>query len=218
MLLPAFRILLEAAAQQTLDASRRRAWKARKVRLLGEDLCERLGGAAAAKRGAAREQLVQHDAERPDVGLASDRFAASLLRAHVCRCAHGRTGLRHHRHRGCRIGRRLDRLGQTEVQDFDEAVGCEADVGRLEIAVQDAQVVRRFERFRQLKGDPKRLADRQGARDQPVGERATLDELENQEPRTVGLFDSVNRSDVRMLQCRKEPGFAVESGESIRIA
>ena len=50
------------------------------VRLALDDGGERLRVACAGERGAAREHLVQHTAEGPDVGPLVDRLAARLLR------------------------------------------------------------------------------------------------------------------------------------------
>ena len=100
----------------------------------------------AGERQLAVQRLVHRDAEgelvRPCVG----RPGLVLLRGHVRRGPEQRAGLgdrqgvaerRHDRPR--RRVRRLDRRGrQAEVGDPDPAVGRDEDVGRLEVAVDDA--------------------------------------------------------------------------------
>ena len=56
--------------------------------------------------------------------------------------------------------RRFQRLGQAEVQHLHGAVRPHLDVGGLQIAVNDALLVRRFERFGDLLRDRQRLVDR----------------------------------------------------------
>ena len=56
--------------------------------------------------------------------------------------------------------RRTERLGQPEVEDFHCAVGPDLDVRRLEIAMDDALLVRGFKSFRDLFRDRQRFVDR----------------------------------------------------------
>ena len=98
-----------------------------------------------AKRGSPREHLVEHAAERPDVGALVDRLPARLLRAHVgggpedqpfARAAdRHRRRLRRDPVAGVVTG---DRFRQAEVEHLHDAVGRDLDVGRLQIAVDDA--------------------------------------------------------------------------------
>ena len=71
---PAIGVLLEAAPEQRLHARRHAA----PVRLLVEHRADRVGHAVGGKRRSARHHLVQHDAERPDVGA---RSSVSVPRA-----------------------------------------------------------------------------------------------------------------------------------------
>ena len=59
---------------------------------------------------------------------------------------------------------RLHRLRQPEVEHLDRAVGADLDVGRLQIAMDDALLVRGFERFGDLPRDRERLVERKRAR------------------------------------------------------
>ena len=67
-------------------------------RVFGRDHRAHLGQALAAKRGLARDRLVEHGAERPDVGAVVDLLRRlELLGRHVRRRAHDRRRLRESR-------------------------------------------------------------------------------------------------------------------------
>jgi len=66
-------------------------------------------------------------------------------------------------------------FGQPEVEDFDEAVGRDHNIGWLEIAVDDAALVRRVECIDDLPGDRQHLSDRQSGGAKPVGNRRPFD-------------------------------------------
>ena len=82
------------------------------------------------------------------------KSSASLLRRHVSGGAENRSGLCADAD-GWRIRNVfarwlvLKRLGQSEIEDLNFAIGSELDVGRLQVAVNDALLVRFFE----CKGD-----------------------------------------------------------------
>ena len=60
-------------------------------------------------------------------------------------------------------------LRESEVQHLDRAVLAHADVGRLQIAMDDAERVRGVERLGDLPGHVERLVDRQRASRDPRG-------------------------------------------------
>jgi hypothetical protein len=64
-------------------------------------------------------------------------------------------------------------------------------VGRLQVAVNDALCVGRFERLRDLPGDRERLVDRDRAFGHAVGERWPFDQLHDQGGHAVRSFQSV---------------------------
>ncbi len=75
--------------------------------------------------------------------------------------------------------RRTECLRQAEVEDLDDTGRRDLDVGRLEIAVHDAFLMRRLERV----GDLSRVLERLGHRDRsprdPLRERLAFDEREH---------------------------------------
>ena len=81
------RVLLETALDQSPDTRRRV-----RRRTLQSGSCSRIAATVsevglASKRRAAGQHLIQHAAERPDVGSLVDRLSSRLFRAHVGGCA-----------------------------------------------------------------------------------------------------------------------------------
>ena len=113
--------------------------------------------------------------------------------------------------------RGFQRLGEAEVQYLHRAVGPQLDVRGLEIAVDDALLVGRFERLRDLPRDRRRFVDRNRSVFEPIGERRSVDELEHEGLHVVRLFEAVNRGDVRMVERREQLRFTLEAGEAIGI-
>ena len=73
----------------------------------------------------AGDELVEHDAERPDVDRAAGRCAVPALGRHVGRRS------------GPVVGRRAGEPGEAEIDDPDAAVAREDDVVGLEIGVDE---------------------------------------------------------------------------------
>ena len=95
----------------------------------------------------------------------------------------------------------LDPLGQAEVGDVRLALGVEQDVGRLEVAVQDAPLVGVVHRLGRLGHQPRpRPSGRPCTVGEPVGEAAALDQLHAEVVLAVVLADLVDRHDVRVVE------------------
>ena len=123
----------------------------------------------AVEQAPAGQHLEQDDAEGPDVGAPVDRLAPRLLGGHVGGRAEDEAG----RGAGLGEGRRLRQvgpdwrpsrvagpgLGETEVEHLDLPVRRHLDVRRLEVAVDDALLVRLLERLGDLLRDGDRLVD-----------------------------------------------------------
>ena len=53
---------------------------------------------------------------------------------------------------------------------------------------------------------------------QPIRQRRPFDELEHERSHAVGLFDAVNRPDVRVIERREQPRFPLEPRQPLGIA
>jgi hypothetical protein len=95
-------------------------------------------------------------------------------------------------------------FGETEVEDFDGAIGAELDVAGFEIAVDDAFFVGGFEGVGDLAGDVEGFVAGDGALAKALGERGAFDEFHDE---VVGA-DVVEVADVRMIEGGDEAGFA----------
>ena len=112
---------------------------------------------------------------------------------------------------------RRQRLGETEVQHSHRAVVFHFDVGGLEIAVDDALLVRGFEGLGDLARDGQRLRERDRAAGKPMGQVLAVDQLHDEGMQPALLLEPVNVRDVRMVQRGKRAGLALESREAVRI-
>ena len=80
---------------------------------------------------------------------------------------------------GASLGR-FHRLRQPEVEHLYRAVGSHLDVGGLEVAMDDALLMRRFQRLRDLLRDGQCLVDRNRALCNAVGEGRPLDQFHDE--------------------------------------
>ena len=63
----------------------------------------------------------------------------------------------------------------------------------------DAAVVRRFEAVGKLASDARHFVERHRTLGKPVGERDTVDELQNKRRDVAAFFDAVDGADVRVV-------------------
>ncbi len=116
----------------------------------------------------AADHLVEHDTEREDVGTLVDGAAIELLGSHVARRADHDTGVGRGRRHGVLVReidggsllRRARQLRDPEIEDLGATLGGQEDVVRLDVAMDDARVVRRGEPARDICGDLDRLTER----------------------------------------------------------
>ena len=186
---PARGVFQQAASQEAPDA----VWRFRRepapVRFVGQDRRHGIRERGPLKRGPSGQHLVEHTSERPDVRAPIDVQAARLLRTHVSRGTEHQVRLRYLqvRRAGSVRGGRGPHLGDPEIQNLHRAIRAYGDVRRLQVAVDQILSVRGVESGGDLPGDPDGIAGWERAPANPLCERVTLDELENQGMNTVGV-------------------------------
>ena len=98
---------------------------------------------------------------------------------------------------GISVRTRVQRLRQSKIQHLHRPVVLHLHVGRLEVAVDDALLMRRFQRLGDLLRNRQRLIQRYRPLRDPVSERRAFNQLQHQRPRPLGLLDAVDGGDVR---------------------
>ena len=115
-----------------------------------------------------------------------------------------------HRRR-LRVGRRDGlQLRHAKVEELRTRPG-QHDVGRLEVTVHDAAPMRMVERFGNLDRVAQNLIRRQGTVRQAAGNGFAFQQFHDEVGAAVLFADVVERADVRVIQARDGPGFALES-------
>ena len=229
---PLLRLALEAAAEQRAERGRSRRRQRGPVDLLAQDRSQRVAHGLALEEPLAAQHLEEHDSEGPDVGPLVDRAAAGLLGGHVAGGAEDQAGggagvgeRRGLRQVGRRSGRRVAApgLGEPEVEHLDLAVRRDLHVRGLQVAVDDAFLVRFLERLGDLACDLDRLLGRDRSAPEPLREVLAEHELHGEEAdgagRAVGphLLEREQPGDVRVRQRRQQLGLALEALEPRRV-
>ena len=80
--------------------------------------------------------------------------------------------------------------------------------------MEDALAMRRIERIAELNRDVDHHVQRQRLALDAVLERSPLEQLHHDEVPTFALVDAVYRTDVRVIQRRRGPGFALQPLQS----
>ena len=111
----------------------------------------------------------------------------------------------------------LHRLRQPEVQHLHGAVLADFDVGRLQIAMDDPLLVRRFEGFGDLLRDRQRLVKRDRSARDALREILALDQLHHEGLHAVGVLQPVDRGDVRMIQRGEDFRFALKARQAVGV-
>ena len=107
----------------------------------------------------------------------------------------------------------LESLGQAEVGDLGDAVGAEQDVGRLEVAMNDAGLVGCVHCHDERHHPFRPPARRQRRPFQLVGQATSLEQLEGHIWRGVVFADVVNLQNIRVAQAGHGFGLDLEPGD-----
>ncbi len=190
------RILRQRAAENRLErfgsAEWQRGWMgARYVRNQVVVRC-------ATKRCFASEHLIENRAEAKDICTGVHGCATSLLRRHIARRAQNRSR--------CRVvvsiatGQPLGKLRDAEVDHFHPSIGTDNDVLRLDVAMNDAGSVCRFQRLRDLDDDIESLGARESAAVEDLAKGFALNEFRNQEVTALEMAELENGQQVGLIE------------------
>ena len=189
-------------------------------------LGERLGlakenGADDVRRGGALERrlpgqhLVQEDPQRKQVRSRIDVAAARLFRGHVVEGAHDDAvaGLDEPRRGVVILGEALTarELCQAEVQDLHVAVDTDHHVFGLQVAMDDAGLMRGGDGLGNLHGDGERVWGVEAAALEHGPQRDAVDELRGQELHLAVVADVVHGEDVGVIERRDRARLPLES-------
>jgi hypothetical protein len=178
----------------------------------------RLDRVGAAERPIPARHLVEHDAEREQIGSRVHGLAAHLLGRHITDRAQDRS-------LGClRRGGRVDavsfggsQLGDPEVEDLHASVARAEQVLRLEVAVGDAFGVRGGERLGDLRPQLDHLARRKRSACEPLAQRLTLEQLADDVGDAAFGADVEDVEDPGVLQRAGGARLDLEALERVRI-
>ena len=173
--------------------------------------------------------LVEHDAEREQVGSRVERLSTRLLGRHVGDRPDRRAGRRERLVRDLGRPKRgfgdlaglvasLDRLGEAEVQDLGLPALRHEYVGGLDVPVHDSLGVCGLQRVGDLHREPQKLAGGQGPPVDVLLQRLAFQQLGRDEEPAVDLVDVVDGADVRVVQCRGRPRLAPEAFEGVAVS
>ena len=179
---------------------------------------QKLSGGISRERRAAGAHLVKRDAEREEIGARVDLSTERLLGRHVCgRSQCGAKAVSELLPLQVRLlpgGREFlegYHFGQTEVQDLGDAAFDNEDVCRLDVAVDDALLMRRFEGVRDVDGDFDHSIDGKRAFLNQLFQRPAIQELHGDEGTAAFFGDLINGADVGMIQRGSRTRFAPET-------
>jgi hypothetical protein len=103
------------------------------------------------------------------------------------------------------------------VDSTDRTIRRQLDVRRLQVAMNDAAIVGGVERQCNLPGNGNRFTPRDRAKRDPLSERRTVHEVQDQRPGVSRFLDPIDRGDVRVIQRREEVGFACEASQTLVV-
>ena len=151
----------------------------------------------------AGEHLVKQDAEAVQISAGVYVLAANLLWTHVARSADGQAGAGH-------PGGAAQGFGDAKVGQHRAAVFAEQDILRLDIAMNNAAMVRVVQGFGDGAGHRHRLFQRQTLADALL-QRAAGQILHRQIINALVRGDVVDRDDMRIAELGDDPAFPQET-------
>ena len=161
------------------------------------------------ERPLAREHFIQHQAQRINVAAHGDFFSGQLFGRHV-----GRSAAAHFV--------AADVVGdsrQAKIGDHDLAAAVEHDVGRLQVAMQNALGVGRGQSGAKLARDVERFVRRQPAdAPQQRSQVFAIDVLHGEKCLAVDFADVVHAANIGMGNPPRDPHFVAKAFEQAFVA
>ena len=111
----------------------------------------------------------------------------------------------------------IDAFGQSEIEQLHETRRRHLDVGRLQIAMNDPLPMRHLQGVCDLHRDRDGILDGERTLQQPLGERRSVDQFKYQGGHSVDALEAIDGADVRMVEGRENPGFALEADQTVRV-
>ncbi len=223
MLIAQLAILLQALGDDAVEFRRNvRIQSPRRGGPAIENGVKNQSRAVALERRGARRHLVQHRAEREQIGAGIDRLGPHLFGRHVRHRPQDTPGTGQLRRPGdgCRrfptAGGRPDGR-QAEVQNLGVAPARDEEIRRLEIAVHDPRGVRGFKGVGHLDGERQQLIDVERAPGDALLQRHPLEELHHEERASTLLADIVDGADAGVIERRCRACLALESSQGVGI-
>ncbi len=163
-------------------------------------------GLQVIERARASEQLVQHHAERVDVGGGAERAPLDLLGAGVGECHRAQYGGRR-----CRSRLAFEQARDAEVEQLGFAIAADHDVRRFQVAVDHQAPVSVLDRRTHLEEQRDTRAQRQLLLVAPAVDALAVDVLHRQERHAGCIGAGIDQMrDVRMLQRREDASLGDE--------
>jgi len=182
-------------------------------------------GAVAPERQLARGHLEEDGAKRKKVAARIDVLSACLFGGHVGDSAKSAAGDREMieidsegglRVRGGAGFGRAD-LGETKVEDFGVAPLSDENVGRLDVAMNDALGVRSVKAVGDVDGNGKELFVLQRRARNGVFEGSPIEKFHDDETIAFVLANFEDRADVGMVEGRCRLCLSFESRQGLRV-
>ena len=218
-------VLLESLFEDLPELARHRRVRFRqRLRRTVQDRLEDDGVGVALERHLPGRHLVEHRAEREEVGPRVRELPPGLLRRHVVHGPHHRPGSRERpgsdggdelRDFLSRFGsgRRGFDLREAEIEDLHLSAVVDHDVGGLQVPVRDPLRVGGLERVGDLDPVVEEQAHVERLPAHPLGEGGALDELHHDERPSLVLLDRIDGADAGVVQRRGRPRLALEALE-----
>ena len=109
------------------------------------------------------------------------------------------------------------RFRQAEIQHLYFSVRGELDVGGLQIAMDNALFVRRFQGLGDLAGNPQRFIQRNGAAGDAFLQRRPFHQLHHQRAHAARFFQAVYRGDIGMAERRQRLRLSLQTRHAVTI-